>query len=273
MIDIVVRGALGLGLLAYGLLAFAQEMGITGLTRKNPSPAERGCTCHGLSPSSNVVVSILGPETLAVNQTGTYSVVISGGPAVRGGTNIAASAGTLAPLAPSQNLQLFQGELTHKQPETFLSSGEVSFQFSYTAPASPGTQTVFANGNSTNGNGNAIGDEWNFAPDKTIVVIENPPTTVSDHPLRPERFLLHQNYPNPFNPSTVVDYEVPVQSHVLLQVFDLTGREVATLVDHEQSPGRYQARFVPSPQLSSATYLYRLTAGSFSDQRKMALVR
>ena len=75
----------------------------------------------------------------------------------------------------------------------------------------------------------------------------------------PEDYALSA-YPNPFNPTTTIQYELPASGHVKLVVFDVQGRQVATLVDESQSPGRYDVRFDAS-QLSSGTYVYRLESG------------
>ena len=73
----------------------------------------------------------------------------------------------------------------------------------------------------------------------------------------PTTYSLSQNYPNPFNPSTTIQYQVPVLSHVTLQVYDVLGREVATLLDREQAAGYYSAEFYGS-RLSSGVYFYRI---------------
>ena len=87
----------------------------------------------------------------------------------------------------------------------------------------------------------------------------------------PVSFALFQNYPNPFNPSTLISYQVPVASHVLLKIYDVLGREVATLIDKEQAPGKYNIEF--KGQISSGVYFYRLTAGEFSQTKKMLLLK
>lgn len=150
--------------LAYGAYVYSHSEGMTGVTRKGASP---GCTCHGLSPTSAVVVTIAGPETLTVSESGMYTVAISGGSAVRGGTDIAASHGVLAPL--DTTLQLVGDELTHVSPKPF-SAGSVAFNFQYTASTTAARETLFANGNSVNFNGLSTGDTWNFAPNKPLVV-------------------------------------------------------------------------------------------------------
>jgi hypothetical protein len=88
----------------------------------------------------------------------------------------------------------------------------------------------------------------------------------------PRTFELSQNYPNPFNPSTVISYQLPVVSEVSLKVYDLLGREVATLVNQRQEAGRYQVVFDAS-RLASGVYFYRLQAGAFVETRKMMVVR
>ncbi len=89
----------------------------------------------------------------------------------------------------------------------------------------------------------------------------------------PDALELQQNYPNPFNPVTTINYQVPRLSRVRLEVFDLMGRKVATLVNSEQQqPGRYVVRFDAS-QLASGTYIYRLTAGSTSLIKKLTLIK
>jgi hypothetical protein len=92
-----------------------------------------------------------------------------------------------------------------------------------------------------------------------------------DQPI-PDRYDLAQNYPNPFNPSTVVEYSLPAAVHVTLKVYDLLGREVATLVDGLQLPGAHSVRF-DARSLATGPYFYRLSAGGFVQVKKMVLVR
>ncbi|MEQ8525227.1 BspA family leucine-rich repeat surface protein [Gracilimonas sp.] len=89
----------------------------------------------------------------------------------------------------------------------------------------------------------------------------------------PEDFKLHQNYPNPFNPSTIIRYGVPQSSEVRLEVFDMLGRKVATLVNGErQRAGWHQVNFDAS-RLASGMYLYRIVAGKHVKTRKMMLIK
>ncbi|NLP12435.1 T9SS type A sorting domain-containing protein [bacterium] len=89
---------------------------------------------------------------------------------------------------------------------------------------------------------------------------------------QPDIFSLQQNYPNPFNPGTWIVYNLPVPGAVRLTVYDISGKEVACLVDGQQPAGEHKARF-EAPGLASGIYLYHLKSGSGSVWRKMMLVR
>ena len=83
---------------------------------------------------------------------------------------------------------------------------------------------------------------------------------------------LHQNYPNPFNPTTVITYQLLTHAYTTLKVYDVLGREMATLVDGEQSAGVHTVSLDAS-RLSSGVFLYRLKVGNFSDVKKMILIK
>jgi hypothetical protein len=85
-------------------------------------------------------------------------------------------------------------------------------------------------------------------------------------------YSLSQNYPNPFNPSTSISFTLPSQSFATLKVFDIIGREVATIFSEELSAGSYTRQWNASA-LSSGVYFYRLTAGTFVQTRKLCLLR
>ena len=88
----------------------------------------------------------------------------------------------------------------------------------------------------------------------------------------PSEMDLKRNYPNPVRSTTTIEYAVPEQSPVRLQVFDVLGRRVATLVDETKAPGAYSVSFDAS-NLSSGPYFYRLEASGSVVSRKMVVVR
>lgn len=88
----------------------------------------------------------------------------------------------------------------------------------------------------------------------------------------PENFSLSQNFPNPFNPKTIINYELQITDHVVLKVFDVNGKEVATLVNEKQSAGSYDVEFDGS-FLASGVYFYRIEAGEFTEMKRMIILK
>lgn len=97
-------------------------------------------------------------------------------------------------------------------------------------------------------------------------------TTVPGPEERPLQSALWQNYPNPFNPSTNIKFQIAHSNFVSLRVFDLLGRDVATLVNEVKQPGSYEVSWDVSG-VPSGVYFYRLRAGSFTDTRRMMVLR
>lgn len=120
------------------------------------------------------------------------------------------------------------------------------------------------------GNGVAFGryyyadelGEGMFPADTMYVKLRGFSTAVHDNnkpAAMPDQFVLHQNYPNPFNPETTISYELPKSALVSIEIYDITGRLVETLLNGKQSAGKHTLKF-SADQLSSGVYCYRLTA-------------
>lgn len=88
----------------------------------------------------------------------------------------------------------------------------------------------------------------------------------------PETFELYQNYPNPFNPLTIIQFRIPNSEFVSLKVYDVIGNEVATLVDEYKPAGMHNVQFTMN-NLTSGVYFYQLKAGSFTETKKMILIK
>ena len=124
--------------------------------------------------------------------------------------------------------------------------------------------------NSTN---NLASGFWSL-PINLITSVEEIPSAVV-----PREFRLDQNFPNPFNPSTTIQFALPKNADVTVKLFDLLGREVATLVDEEFAPGEYKLLF-EAGELASGVYFYRIvgkttsgTAERFVSTRKLMLLK
>jgi hypothetical protein len=119
-------------------------------------------------------------------------------------------------------------------------------------------------------------DDPNPADDvvEVFVDIEDTGTAVAPDPGEeiPQVFRLHANYPNPFNPETTIRFDVKERARVRLQVFNLLGQAVETLVDEVLAPGTYQAVF-DARGLPTGSYFYRLEAGGFSETKPMVLLK
>jgi hypothetical protein len=97
-------------------------------------------------------------------------------------------------------------------------------------------------------------------------------THVEDVSLKNYDYELYQNYPNPFNPTTTIRFTIPHRSNVTLKVYDMLGKEIATLVDEDKEPGGYSVNFDASG-LPSGVYFYRIRAGEFNQTKKMVLMK
>jgi len=88
----------------------------------------------------------------------------------------------------------------------------------------------------------------------------------------PGEYTLEQNYPNPFNPSTTINYQLPDNSHVTLQIYDILGNLITTLVDKDMEAGYHNVTW-NAGSLASGVYIYRLVSGSFVATKKLLLMK
>ena len=98
------------------------------------------------------------------------------------------------------------------------------------------------------------------------------PTAISEDSQIVSQFRLEQNYPNPFNPVTTIQFTIGKSDFVSLKVFDLTGREVATLVNDEKLPGTYRLAW-DAGSFASGVYFYRLQTSDLVDAKKLLLLK
>ncbi len=131
----------------------------------------------------------------------------------------------------------------------------------------------------------AVGGNWPGSPDATttfpqrmevdyVRVYRDRSVRVDTREDRfvPQSYALHQNFPNPFNPTTTLHYDLPQADSVSLEIYDLTGKKIATLVEKQQSAGQYALRFDASA-LSSGVYIASLRTTRFQKEIKMLLLR
>ena len=97
-------------------------------------------------------------------------------------------------------------------------------------------------------------------------------SVISEELSNPTEFKLSQNFPNPFNPKTVISYQLPISSDITLNVYDVLGNEIATLVDEYKAAGIYKVEY-NAAALPSGVYFYQLKAGAFVKAKKMILIK
>ena len=141
----------------------------------------------------------------------------------------------------------------------------ISINFLYVAPNYVGNDTLYATFN--------IGytGSWRWAPNK-IIYIKQPIGIASSS--EPVQYELYQNYPNPFNPYTIISYSLKYNTFVNLDIYNVEGKLITTLVNEYQRTGKYDIPFsVSNYPLSSGVYYYRLTTDKASGVKTMMLVK
>lgn len=116
---------------------------------------------------------------------------------------------------------------------------------------------------------------WAVGDNGTIIKTSNGGEPIGINPIAnivPDNYELYQNYPNPFNPVTTIEFDIMKPSFARLTVYDITGEEITTLANQYLNTGKYKVSFSASA-VSSGTYYYRLTAGEFTETKKLVLLK
>ena len=202
----------------------------------------------GSNPDTTIGIGLL-----SASNYGFYAIINSGGLGIFGYTDhekwAALSSGLTHATAGPTDI----ANVTSSGPYNILSGGSIDVAFAIAADINlQNLRTAFSNART----------KYNFIL-----------TSVKDNknPV-PDKFELAQNYPNPFNPSTIIKFSIPSESHVVLKIYDMLGREVRIFLNEEKSPGTYSINFIAG-NLPSGVYLYKLTAGKYTDTKKLVLIK
>jgi hypothetical protein len=142
---------------------------------------------------------------------------------------------------------------------------DTSITFNSFEPGNKYYWHVASNNNSENiGGFSGYSDIWSFTSSGT--------TAVAGNDNLPTSFNLSQNYPNPFNPTSTIQYDIPKTSLVNISVFDMLGRQIKVLVNEQKTPGHYETVF-DAKELASGIYIYRINTESFTQSKKMILMK
>lgn len=230
----------------------------SGIAQRTLKTTADGCnSCHTFNTSTTG--SFSGPDTVTAGQTVSFTLTYSGTNSGNYGVDIAAKTGILAPGSSSTYLKLLSDELVHKNGLTVT-----SLTFSYTAPSTPGKDTLFA----TVVKGHS--GRWNWIPNKGIVI--KLATGITKEEGIVQGYTLNQNYPNPFNPVTRIGFAIPKSEFVSISVFDIEGREVAKIVNTTLQAGNYTVEW-KADKITSGIYYYRIKAGDFSQTKSMIVLK
>jgi hypothetical protein len=260
---------------AFLLITFANLMsfstGIGGRTRKQIGELEIGCSCHKILPVQSVGVLITGPSQVLPNSANIYKISLTGGPHIKGGFDFNTARGGVDTVGGQMTIS-FGLDITHSEPKLFGTQDTVSWLVKYIAPETLGYDTLFATGNSVNGNGIQDSlDEWNFSQDFIVQVVSSIGIKQNSN-IIPKSFSLSQNYPNPFNPNTSIEFDIAKEGFTRLEVYDIAGNFTEELVKDNLKAGTYKINW-NAVNLSSGVYFYRLTAEGYSETRKMILLK
>jgi hypothetical protein len=238
------------------------------------APGEGNCTaCHNSYAlnSGDGTLSFTAPEMYTPGETYSFSLTIENMGLERWGFELTSfGVGTIIVTDPV-NTQLSGGQyLKQTQAGTAAGTldGPVVWNFDWTAPATGGEDVIFyAAGNAANNNSSTSGD-YIYTTMVTVPELES----VTDEEQIADDFTLISSYPNPFNPTTTIEFTLTEPGNVTLNVYNVAGEMVTTLVNGNLPAGQRSVVF-NATDLPSGVYLYRLTAGNYNGVGKMLLVR
>ena len=179
---------------------------------------------------------------------------------VNGGT--VAGAGNMTSVGgQGNNFWLTRGNNTY---------GTTDFGTTWTGAGFTGTNALWAT--SITNTGTCL-TGWSVGAAGTLLKINGVPVGINDPSNEiPSTYRLEQNYPNPFNPTTKITFALPVAGNVEIKIYDAAGREVTTLLNSFENAGTHAVSYDAS-SLASGVYIYKLTAGTFTDSKKMVLIK
>jgi hypothetical protein len=221
-------------------------------------------SCHGSGTGSIVLTGV--PTSYQPLKTYTIGVKHTSGSAIYD-FNLSTRKGTTTTFAGT--LTAGTNAASYSAAETGMrlsSSGKDSAVIQWTAPeAGTGSVNFYLAGLQ----GSKSGQNTSLTLSSSELL-----TAIGYDPIQKYRFNLEQNYPNPFNPLTVINYQLPSTSSVCIKIYDMLGKDIATVVDEEQQAGNYQIQFSTQQyHLSSGVYWYELRAGTFQSIKKMILTK
>jgi len=248
--------------------------------QRTGAPGELTCQdgCHNSFPlnSGDGSLSISGPALYEPNMTYTITVTVSDPGQSRWGFEITPlNFGSVTITDPTNTQSSMSGGkfyVKHTSTGTHAGTpnGPVSWSFDWTAPASPPDSIIFyAAGNGANNNLSNQGD-YIYTTNFTARLM---PTSVDDDPYASlPSHLGAGNYPNPFNAQTAINYNLPYAGQVRLEIYDLAGKKVTTLVDGSQNAGQ-KTVYWDASSMASGVYFFKLDFDGASETRKMVLVK
>lgn len=222
-------------------------------------------SCHG-SPGGTIKITGF-PEAYIPGQTYTITISHDGGNTIKqfnGSCRMADGVQNAGVISAGSDTETYNA-YNETNGIHFLSTDRDSGTFYWETP-SPGTGEVrlYIAGHQGSRSG----------PNSTILLVSTEQTTaVEDETFSmPDRYYISQNYPNPFNAATTIKYGIPEPCHVTIEIYDILGRQLETLIDEYREAGEHQVIW-NAGEMSSGVYFYKIQAAGYGRTNKMILLR